>query len=381
MCTLPRMPVSQRSERTPDPAKRSRGSGLREDLDARRRTRRVRGGCLMLAVAVTALTACSNGSGDDASSIVRTTTNIAGADVVGIERDTTRACPLPSDPDQPAGTRDVTSPAGTAQVSADPKRVVVLDTAALDAACALGLWQRVVGATTLAGPSPQPSYLGYGLQIVPSVGASGAPDVAKIAAMHPDLVLGTVGDGDLNALRTAAPTVLIGKDPSWQASFSAFADALGRSNAGAKAITDYHTYAHDTGVSIAASLSQASVLRFGASDAQVQGADTFAGRVLADAGVQRPEAQRGASYQVNSLGSERDRAKVEGDIIYAMFDGKDGETYGQKVMHGDDWKKLGAVSDKRDFVVDDTIWHGSGLTAARALIDDLRTSLNAYVND
>lgn len=335
----------------------------------------------MLAVAVTALTACSNGSGDDASSIVRTTTNIAGADVVGIERDTTRACPLPSDPDQPAGTRDVTSPAGTTQVSADPKRVVVLDTAALDAACALGLWQRVVGATTLAGPSPQPSYLGYGLQIVPSVGASGAPDVAKIAAMHPDLVLGTVGDGDLNALRTAAPTVLIGKDPSWQASFSAFADALGRSNAGAKAIADYHTYAHDTGISIAASLSQASILRFGAADAQVQGADTFAGRVLADAGVQRPEAQRGASYQVNSLSSERDRAKVEGDIIYAMFDGKDGETYGQKVMHSDDWKKLGAVSDKRDFVVDDTIWHGSGLTAARALIDDLRTSLNAYVND
>ncbi|MQY23232.1 ABC transporter substrate-binding protein [Nocardia macrotermitis] len=335
----------------------------------------------MLVAAVVALTACSNGSDDAASSIVRTTTNIAGADVVGVERDTTRACPLPSDPDQAAGTRAVTSPAGVTQISADPKRIVVLDTAALDAACGLGLWQRVVGATTLAGPSPQPSYLGYGLQIVPSVGVSGTPDVAKIAAMHPDLVLGTVGDGDLNALRAAAPTVLIGKDPSWQSSFSAFADALGRPSAGAKALADYHAYAHDTGVAIAASLSQASVLRFGASDAQVQGADSFAGRVLADAGVQRPQAQRGASYQVSTLSSERDRARVEGDIIYVMFDGEDGKSYGQKVMHGDDWKNLGAVSDKRDFVVDDTIWHGTGITAARALIDDLRSSLNGYVND
>lgn len=374
------MPVSQRSERPSEPAKRPRGGGPRV-RDARRRTRRVRGGCLLLAAAVTALTACSNGSGDDASSIVRTTTKIAGADVVGVERDTSRACPLPSDPDQAAGTHAVTSPAGTAQISADPKRIVVLDTAALDAACGLGLWQRVVGATTIAGPSPQPSYLGYGLQIVPSVGATGAPDVAKIAAMHPDLILGTVGDGDLNALRAAAPTVLIGRDPSWQASFSAFADALGRSDAGAEAISDYHTDAQNTGTAIAAKLSQASVLRFGAKDAQVQGDDTFAGRVLADAGVQRPEPQRGASYPVSTLSSKQDRAKVEGDIIYVMFDGEDGQTYGKKVMGSDDWQKLGAVSDKRDFVVDDTIWHGSGITAAHALLEDLRNSLNSYVTD
>jgi len=347
----------------------------------RAQARHLRAGCLLLAAAVATLTACGNGSGDNASSIVRTTTSIAGADVVGIDRDTSNACPLPSNPDQATGTQTVPTPTGNVQVPADPKRIVVLDTAALDAVCALGLWQRVQGATVPiagAGPTSQPAYLGYGMQVVPSVGTPGAVDVAKISARQPDLILGTAGDGNADALRGVAPTVLIGKDPSWQASFSAFADALGRTGAGAKAIADYHTDAQNVGAATAAKLSQASVLRFDGKDTQVQGDDSFAGRVMADAGVQRPAAQRGSSFTVTSLNTTDERDKVEGDAIFVMFDGPDGKTYGQQVMHSDDWKKLGAVSDNRSFVVDDTIWHGSGITAARALLDDLRSNLNSY---
>ncbi len=365
-CSLPRMPVTQRRNiRTHD----------------RAYAWRLRAGCLLLVATVGVLTACSTGTSDNASSIVRTTTKIATADVVGVERDTSKACPLPSDPDQSTGTHTVTTPSGGVQVPADPKRIVVLDTAALDAVCALGLWQRVVGATTISGPVPQPKYLGYGMQVVPSVGATGAVDVAKVSARHPDLILGTVGDGDGGALHGIAPTVLIGKDPSWQASFSAFADAMDHAGAGATAISQYHTDAHQMGVSIAAKLSQASALRFGAKDVQIQGDDTFAGAVLADAGVQRPTAQRGASFSIDSLATDADRDKVEGDIIYVMFDGKDGKDYGQKVMHSDDWKKLEAISDNRNFAVDDTIWHGSGITAARAMLTDLHDSLNGYVTD
>lgn len=362
----------------------------------RAHARRLRGGCLLLAVAVAALTACGNGSGDNASSIVRTTTNIAGADVVGLERDTAKACPLPSEPDQAAGTHAVTTPNGTVQVPADPKRIVVLDTAALDAVCALGLWQRVQGATAspqtaepanpgsqpspgVPGSAPEPSYLGYGLQILPDVGAAGSPDVAKISARQPDLILGAVGDGSADALRGVAPTVLIGKDSSWQASFSAFADALGRSGAGAKAVADYHAEAQAAGAAVTAKLSQLSVLRFDAKDTQVQGDNSFAGAVLADAGVQRPVAQRGPSFTVSGVSAAEDRHRVEGDAIFVMFGGSDGLSYGKKVMGSDDWKKLGAASDNRTFAVDDTIWHGSGITAARAILEDLRTNLNGYV--
>ncbi|NKY86175.1 ABC transporter substrate-binding protein [Nocardia veterana] len=348
------------------------------NLKTRKRTcaRRLALGGAAIGAVVALVTGCGTGGDDASSSIVRTTTNIAGASVVGIERDTSRACALPSAPDQASGTRTVAG----AQVPADPKRIVVLDTAALDAVCAVGLWERVVGATTLTGPTPQPNYLGTGVLKIPSVGVTGSVDTAKISALQPDLILGSAGDGDLAALRGVAPTVLVDRH-DWEDDFTAYTDALGRGGAGAKALADYRTDARETGASIAANFSQASVIRFSAKDIQVQGSDTFAGRVLADAGVQRPGAQREGSFTVDSLASQNDRDKVEGDIIYLMFDGPDGKSHGESVMRSDDWKKLGAIVDKRNFAVEDEIWHGSGLTAARAILDDLRKTLNGYVTD
>ncbi|WP_227983490.1 ABC transporter substrate-binding protein [Nocardia spumae] len=358
------MPVSERVS-TRNPKTRKRTSARRLSL-----------GAAAIGAAVALVSGCGTGGDDASSTIVRTTTNIAGASVVGIERDTTRACALPSAPDQASGTHTVAG----AQVPADPKRIVVLDTAALDAVCAVGLWERVVGTTTLPGPAPQPGYLGTGVLKIPSVGGTGAVDMAKISELQPDLILGSAGDGDLGALRGVAPTVLVERK-GWADDFTGYAAALGRGSAGAKALADYRTDARETGASIAANFSQASVIRFSDKDIQVQGDDTFAGQVLADAGVQRPGAQRDGSFPVDSLSTKNDRNKIEGDIIYLMLDGPDGKSYAESVMKGDDWKKLSAVSDKRDFVVEDDIWHGSGVTAARAILDDLRKTLNGYVTD
>ncbi|AYF73998.1 iron-siderophore ABC transporter substrate-binding protein [Nocardia yunnanensis] len=319
---------------------------------------------------------------DNSANIVRTTTNIAGAAVVGIERDTSKACPLPSSPDAVSGTRSVTHAAGTSEVPADPKRIVVLSTAALDATCALGLWERVVGATTVAGPTPQPSYLGTGVDVIPAVGAADSPDPAKIAELKPDLIIGPATDNNrYGALQAIAPTVLVGDDNGWQATFTGFAEAMDRKNAGTQALADYRAAAKDAGNAVQASLTQASVIRFDPNQIQVQGGNSFAGQVLGDAGVQRPAAQRGDSFDVTTLSAESDRNKLEGDIIFLSFAGADGLEYGKSVMTADDWKKLACVSDRREFAVDDTIWHGNGLTAARALLDDMRLNLNGYVTD
>ncbi|MGY2061257.1 transporter, partial [Nocardia gipuzkoensis] len=87
------------------------------------------------------------------------------------------------------------------------------------------------------------------------------------------------------------------------------------------------------------------------------------------------------TFPVPGVSSEADRDRVEGDVLYVMFDGPDGKSHGQSVMKSKDWKKLGAVSDRREFAVDDVIWHGSGVTAARAMLDDLRGTLNGFVTD
>ncbi|WP_378732878.1 ABC transporter substrate-binding protein [Nocardia brasiliensis] len=337
-------------------------------------------------VAVAALCATTVAAGcsstpDDASSIVRTTTNIAGAGVVGLERDTTRACALPSAPDPANGsTRTVTHAAGVSAVPADPQRIVVLTTSALDAACAVGLWERVVGAVTLDGPSPQPDYLGTGVLKIPGVGPAGQPDPALIAGLQPDLILGDIptAGASFDALRAIAPTVLVGANNSWQAEFTALATGLGRRAAADAALDNYRTEATDIGNAIAANQTQASVIRFTADTNRIQGNDSFAGQILGDVGVQRPTAQRGPSFDVTP---DQFATKVEGDLVYVILAGEEGKRHGESVMRTDAWKDLGAATDKRVFAVEDTVWHGNGLTAARALLADLNGTLNGFVTD
>ncbi|MGO4612646.1 ABC transporter substrate-binding protein [Nocardia sp. 2YAB30] len=333
------------------------------------------------AVCATVLVAGCGGKSDDDASIVRTTTNIAGAGVVGLERDTTRACALPSAPDPASGsTRTVTHAAGVSEVPADPQRIVVLSTSALDAVCALGLWERVVGAVTIDGPSPQPAYLGTGVLKIPGVGSAAQPDPARIADLRPDLILGDIptGAASFDALRTIAPTVLVGADHGWQAEFMALAAGLGRTDAAETALRDYRTEARDTGTTIAAGQTQASVIRFTADTNRIQGGDSFSGQVLGDAGVQRPAAQRDASFDVPA---GKFATEVEGDLIYVILAGTEGKQHGESVLRTDEWKDLGAATDRRVFAVEDTVWHGNGLTAARALLTDLRNTLNGFVTD
>lgn len=315
------------------------------------------------------LTGCSSGTEDDASTIVRTTTKIAGAGVVGVERDTHAACaaPTPAEPGAP-----------------DPLRIVVLDSAALDSACALGMWQRVVGAATSDDGASQPAYLGAGISALPSVGSASAPDVNLIAAATPDLILGSEpADPALaDRLRAVAPTVFVGGDPvQWKERVLASGRAMGRGAAAQQALDAYTADAARIGTEIDARRTQASVIRFGADSAAIEGPGSFSGQVLADAGVQRPPSQRldVASKDIDGLGGLGELGDAEGDLIYVSFDGPDGLEHGTTVMESDDWYELGAVTDKRVFAVDDAIWNdGNGLVAARAVLTDLQNSLNGY---
>lgn len=330
--------------------------------------------------AVVLLAGCSGTESDDAANeIVRTTTVIAGAGVVGVERDTTKACPTPSLPDQGEGsTRQVTHAGGESTVPADPTRIVVLSTQALDTVCAVGLWERVVGAATLPGAQPQPSYLGTGVLLIPSVGTVGAPDIAKIAELDPDVILGsTVPDKAVaEQLSNIAPTVYDSVDGGWKRQFGVGAAGLGRGGAAIKAVEDYQVAARDVGAALASEQTQASIVRFTADSISVQGPGSFTGQVLADAGVRRPPYQREGSFDL----AADDLKRAEGDIIYVSFAGDDGKNHGIDVMESDEWEDLGATKDKRVFAVDDTIWSGSGLVAARAILTDLSGSLNGYVS-
>lgn len=329
-------------------------------------------GCAVLAVA-----GCGSEADDDASQITRTTTNIAGAGVIGLERDASTACPAPSTPDG-ASPQQLAHAAGTSTVPADPQRIVVLSTQALDAVCALGLWERVVGAVTLDGPTPQPNYLGSGIAAIPSIGSVGHPDLALIRQARPDLILGgeVPGSTAWTDLEAIAPAVFTGQSGDWREQFRTTAMALDRASAGDAALADYQRTARDAGVGLNAAQTEASVVRFTGDAITVQGTDSFAGQVLTDTGVRRPASQRDGSFTL----SPDSLAAADGDLIYVVIAGTDGKNHAEDVMDSDRWRDLGAANDHRVFAMDDQVWSGNGVTAAKALVADLTDSLNGYVS-
>lgn len=353
-----------------------------------RRSRR-RSAALVLTVGavVATVTACGDTGGDDASSIVRTTTNVAGAGVVGIERDTVGLCALPQPVDafgRQGDQRIVVGSGSTVTVPADPRRIVVLSMEALDASCAVGTWEQVVGAPTVplaptAPPSalPRPDYLGTGIAQIAPVGPESAPDVEAVRGLAPDVIIGT---DDLDpALRDRlgdiAPTVLTRQASSWTDRTVLAATAMGRRDAAARAVDDYRVRAQDVGLRLNSRLTEASVVRFHGDGADVLGDDSFAGQVLTAAGVRRPGPQQGPTAPLPA----DDLSVAEGDLIYVIFDGPDGLEYGRSVMESNAWKDLGAATDGRVFAVDDAAWSGDGVIAARTILTDLENSLNGYV--
>lgn len=343
---------------------------------------------LILAIGVALFTAgCSTppSSSDDASTIVRSTTTIAGAGVVGNDRKTAGLCPEPA-PLDPTGIEGSVRPVGHSEgisnVPADPMRIVVLDAASLDATCAVGVWERVVGASTLdpdfRGDGDQELYLGPGIARVPSVGTLGAPDIDAVATLAPDLIIGSdsLGRDAYAALSDIAPTVFTSSDDGWKGTFLQSAAALGRGRTGFDELARFSADAQQAGRDIDATQTQASVVRFLPDSIVTDSTTSFAGQVLAEIGVQRPPAQRDGEVTV----APDDLLAAEGDIVYVRFDGDESESFGTEVLRSDPWLELGSVKDGRVFAVDDTVWSGSGIVAARAILADVQNSLNAYAS-
>lgn len=128
-----------------------------------------------------------------------------------------------------SGTRSVEHARGTATVPDAPQRVVVLEPLELDTAVALGVTP--VGAAVASNTAGIPAYLG--VDGVEPVGTVPEPDIEAIAALEPDLILGTESRHSklYEQLDSIAPTVFMASqsDP-WQENAELIGEALGKSD-------------------------------------------------------------------------------------------------------------------------------------------------------
>jgi iron complex transport system substrate-binding protein len=360
---------------------------------------------LAAAVGVSLLSGCGS-SGDesalppDASSIITSTTQIAGAGVLGNDRRPDESCaPEPAALDGSPQDREVANATGhavtpplpeTTLVRGDPQRIVVLAGDQLDALCALGLQSRIVAAALPDGSDDQPSYLGTVIHDLPGAGSRNDPDIDAIAAAKPDLILGSVAlsPTDFPALSEIAPTVFGGPPgPAWRDSLRTVGAATGRLDAANALIEDFDRAAEKTGAENDATHFQASVVQFTDTTMRVFGADNFPAGVLADVGLSRPAAQRftdkpyiEVGISEADLGNSPDFSIADGDIVYLSFATAEAKERAPEVMDSDAWKRLSAHRDNRVFAVNNEVWQtGEGIVAARGILADLRW-VNAPIN-
>ncbi|MCM3656281.1 iron-siderophore ABC transporter substrate-binding protein [Agromyces mediolanus] len=135
-----------------------------------------------------------------------------------------------------SGTQPIEHARGTTEVPAAPQRVVALEPVELDTAVALGITP--VGAAVASNVAGVPDYLGVtGVQ---PVGTVPEPDLEAIAALKPDLILGTEARHSklYEQLSAIAPTVFMQTqaDP-WQENVLLIGAALGQPEE-AKALLD-----------------------------------------------------------------------------------------------------------------------------------------------
>lgn len=351
---------------------------------------------LVTAVAVTAVGGCGDLRGGTAAPVdeptaITSTTRIAGAGVLGNQRRPDESCPADPAPVDPGdGEREIRHAAGSTVLRAEPQKIVVLAGNQLDALCALGLQSRIVGAALPDGSDGQVSYLGATVHGLPAVGTSSDPDLDKIRAAQPDLILGSeaLTPDAYPELSAIAPTVFTGAPgAAWEGSLRMVGASTWRAGAADSLVGDFTAAAERTAADNDAAHFQASVVQLTDTTLRVFGPDSFPGSVLADVGVDRPAAQRFTDKPYVEVGTTEedldngpDFSLADGDIVYVSFASAGAKDRAGEVMNSDAWKKLSAAKDNRVFAVNNEVWQtGEGIIAARGILTDLRW-INAPIN-
>ncbi len=188
-----------------------------------------------------------------------------------------------------ATTRTVEHAHGVAEVPDSPQRVVVLEPVQLDTTIALGATP--VGAAVLSEATGVPAYLGEEAAGIETVGTVAEPNVEAIAALAPDLILGTeTRHGDLyEQLAGIAPTVFMASqaDP-WQDNVRFVAGVLGKEDAAQTLLDDYTARCEEIATEHRTEGRTAQLIRPRNDNLTLYGPTSFAGSTLECAGLTIP---------------------------------------------------------------------------------------------
>ncbi|UYM06461.1 ABC transporter substrate-binding protein [Solicola gregarius] len=271
--------------------------------------------------------------------------------------------------DSAARTRTVDTANGPVEVPERPERVVVLDTGELDDALALGVTP--VGAVTTDVDSEFLGYLGDRTDGIEPVGTITEPNLEKIAALEPDVILSSKvrHEALYDQLSDIAPTVFsenVGYP--WKQNFRLHAEALGLEGKAADLMAAYEAKAARVDKALPDD-TVISLVRFVPDQTRLYSDKSFSGVITADVGAQVPEPARGADTFVE-LSPEK-LGLADADYLLTSTYGAAEDTEQAAITKSGLWTNLDAVEDGRTGQIDDDLITGIGILAANEVLDSM----------
>lgn len=276
-------------------------------------------------------------------------------------------------------TRVVETAEGKVRVPADPKRVVAIQPQPMVTLYDLGV--NVVGVYDEGAEYVAPRYLRR-YDAAHKVGASGAINVQKVAALNPDLIVGvnySFNSDVYRQLTHLAPTVLLSSSSSWEAMSAGTADAVNRSGALAAFTTRLRRRSARIKATYAKVLNEYKwdILQGGFDQGQywLYGPGSDIGTILAGAGVQFAPASAGTKGNSNrSISYENIDLLADAGVIgyYANYNDTPNNE-GPELFAQGGFKALPATKAGRLVPIPDFLPGGYG--DAFAALDELEAGL------
>lgn len=276
-----------------------------------------------------------------------------------------------------ASAREVTHSMGVADVPDAPQRVVVLTNEGTEALLAIGITP--VGAVRSWLGDPWYDHIAGQMTDVTVLGEESAVDLELLAALEPDLIIGTKVRHEkiYEQLSAIAPTVISERlRGDWKVNMALYAEAVGKTAEAEAAFAAYDTRVAAISEQLGeAKAEQISLVRFMAGRTRIYLKDTFAGTVLGQIGFARP-----ASQDRDEFADEVTKERIpdfNGDrLFYFVYETGDGaaDSAAAEWMADPLWAALPVVQAGKAQPVSDAIWNtAGGIIAANVMLDDIET--------
>ncbi|WP_206754684.1 MULTISPECIES: ABC transporter substrate-binding protein [Cyanophyceae] len=262
---------------------------------------------------------------------------------------------------------------GETCVPNQPQRVITLSVPSLGDAIALG----VKPIATIVYFDEPPPYLAEHLNSIQILGQEEQPNLEKIVALKPDLIIGIKYSTEAiyDQLAQIAPTVADDWEgyPSWRQHVDFVANVLGKTDSAQQVWSQYNQRIESLKGALESSQQNLEVSFVhtccGTIDLDLK--NSFNGSILADAELRRPPAQAvPVAGGLVKLSEER-LMDIDGDVLFVATDGPEAAQTVTELKQNPLWQQLRAVQNDRVYSVNYPTWRGGNPLAADAVIDDL----------